>query len=224
MLADIEHCLPSCHIISLNMKNTKDKVLNQVLLLREASISQLSQKLALSEISVRHHLINLEAQGLVSSSEERHGVGRPRFVYSLTEKGYQIAPTNFFSLTDQALTTMKHFLGPEIFLGLLKQFGQDLAKVYSRSISSQNPEQILEEVADSLTRDGFVFSWTKSGEKLILNTHHCPVHHLGHKHPEVCTINHALLESLIQQPINHETCILQGDAACTYTYEVIDGR
>ena len=206
------------------MKDTKDKILSQVLLLRKATITQLSEKLGISEISVRHHLINLELEGLVSTSEERHGVGRPRFVYSLTEKGFQFAPIDTLSFTDQALTTMKNFLGPETFLDLLKQFGLDLAEAYKCSINSQNPEDILEEVADSLTRDGFVFSWAKSGEKLVLNMHHCPVHYLGHKHPEVCTINRALLESLVQHPISHETCILQGDAACTYTYEVIDGR
>jgi Predicted transcriptional regulator len=139
------------------MKYTKDSVLNQVLLLRKATITQLSEKLAISEISVRHHLIKLEAEGLVSASEERHGVGRPRFVYCLTEKGFQIAPTDYFRLTDQALTTMKHFLGLETFLDLLKQFGRDLAKTYTSSISSENPEQILEEVTESLTRDGFVF-------------------------------------------------------------------
>ncbi len=206
------------------MNNTKDNILNQVLLLRKATVTQLSEKLAISEISVRHHLIKLEAEGLVSSSEERHGVGRPRFIYSLTEKGYQVAPTDYFRLTDQALISMKNFLGPETFLELLIQFGSDLAEAYTRSISSQNPEQILEEVASSLTRDGFVFSWTTSGERFVLTTHHCPVHHLGQKHPEVCTINHALLESLIQHPLNHDTCILHGDAACTYTYEVLDGK
>jgi len=206
------------------MKYTKDSVLNQVLLLRKATITQLSEKLAISEISVRHHLIKLEAEGLVSASEERHGVGRPRFVYCLTEKGFQIAPTDYFRLTDQALTTMKHFLGLETFLDLLKQFGRDLAKTYTSSISSENPEQILEEATESLTRDGFVFSWTKSEESLVLTTHHCPVHHLGQKHPEVCTINHALLESLIQHPLKHDTCILLGDPGCTYTYEVLDGK
>jgi predicted ArsR family transcriptional regulator len=206
------------------MKNTKENILNQVLLLRKATITQLSEKLGISEISVRHHLIKLEAEGLVSASEERHGVGRPRFVYCLTEKGFQIAPTNYFRLTDQALTTMKHFLGPETFLELLKQIGTDLAEAYTSSICSENPEQILEEVAENLTKDGFVFSWTKSGESLALTTHHCPVHHLGQKHSEVCAINHALLESLIQHPLKHETCILQGDPGCTYTYEVLDGK
>ena len=206
------------------MKNTKDSILNQVLLLQKATITQLSEKLGISEISVRQHLMNLESEGFVISEGERHGVGRPRFVYRLTEKGFQNAPTDYIKLTDQALTTMKRFLGTDTFLQLLEQIGKDLAEGYTSSLSSLTPDQTLEEVAKGLAQDGFIFSWTRSDEKYILTTHHCSFHYLGQKHPEVCTINHALLESLIQHPLNHDTCILYGDAACTYTCEVLNGK
>ncbi|HOZ39051.1 MAG TPA: ArsR family transcriptional regulator, partial [Anaerolineaceae bacterium] len=86
------------------MKKTKDRILDQVLLLQKATISQLSDALEISEISVRHHLISLLEEGIVSSSEERHGVGRPRFIYRLTEKGFQNAPTNYATLNEHALT------------------------------------------------------------------------------------------------------------------------
>lgn len=206
------------------MKNTKDNILNQVFLLRMATISQLSEILAISEISVRHHLMSLEAEGVIASSEERHGVGRPRFVYHLTEKGFQNAPTNYIKLSDQALTTMKRFLGTDNLLELFKQIGRDFAEIYASSVSSQDLEEKLEQFASHLTQDGFIFSWTRSNEKYTLTTQHCPFHYLGQNHPEVCTINHALLESLIKHPISHDTSILRGDVACTYTYEVQDGK
>lgn len=71
------------------MKNTKERVFDQILLLRKATIAQLSEKIGVSEISIRHHLMSMEAEGIVASAEERHGVGRPRFVYFLTEKGFK---------------------------------------------------------------------------------------------------------------------------------------
>lgn len=205
------------------MKNTKETILNQILLIREATIAQLSDKLGISEISVRHHLLSLEAEGIVTSSEERHGVGRPRFIYRLTEKGFQTAPTDYLKLADQSLETMKRFLGTETLLELFRQIGKDLAQGYAISLNFQEQDQILEELSKLLTKDGFIFSWMKTDNKYILTTHHCPLHHLGQKHPEICTINHALLESLIQHPISHDTCILRGDPACTYTYEVDNG-
>jgi len=206
------------------MKSTKDNILNQLLLLQNATISQLSELLGISEISVRHHLMSLEAEGIITSSEERHGVGRPRFIYRLTEKGFQNTPTDYLKISDQALDTMKRVLGTDTLSELFREFGKDLAERYACSISYQNPDQNLEQIAANLTRDGFIFSWNRSGESYTLTTHHCPFHYLGQKHPEVCTINHALLESLIQHPISHNTCILRGDIACTYTYEADNGK
>jgi len=206
------------------MKNTKESIFEQLLLLQSATISQLSELLHISEISVRHHLISLEEEGVISSSEERHGVGRPRFVYRLTEKGYQNAPTDYRKISDQALQTMKQFLGTDTLMELLTAVGRDLAANYSSGISSQDHDQALSQIASALTRDGFIFSWARSGEKYMLTTHHCPFHYLGQGHPEICAINRALLESLIQKPISHESCILQGDEACTYTYEVQNGK
>lgn len=206
------------------MKNTKERILEQLLLLQNATISQLAELLLISEISVRHHLLSLEAEGVITSSEERHGVGRPRFIYRLTDKGYQNAPTDYLKISDQALQTMKRFLGADTALEFLKTLGRDLAEGYSCEINFEDHDQALSQIAASLTRDGFIFSWARSGEKYTLTTHHCPFHYLGQKHPEICAINHALLESLIRQPISHDSCILRGDAACTYTYEVQNGK
>ncbi|HPR34701.1 MAG TPA: helix-turn-helix transcriptional regulator [Anaerolineaceae bacterium] len=206
------------------MKNTKERVFDQILLLRKATIAQLSEKIGLSEISIRHHLMSMEAEGIVASAEERHGVGRPRFVYFLTEKGFKNAPTNYLKLSDQALTTMKGFLDADSLLALLTQIGRDLAINYASSLGTEDHDQSLDLLTNLLAKDGFIFSWIRSGEKYTLTTHHCPFQYLGQNHPEICTIIHALLESLIQSPISHDTCVLRGDAACTYTYEVQNGK
>jgi predicted ArsR family transcriptional regulator len=119
---------------------------------------------------------------------------------------------------------MKQFLGTDTLMELLTVLGRDLAANYSSEIILQDHDQVLSQIAAALTRDGFIFTWSRSGEKYTLTTHHCPFHYLGQSHPEICTINHALLQSLIRLPISHDTCILRGDAACTYTYEVQNGK
>lgn len=206
------------------MKTTKESILSQLLLLQSATISQLAELMGISEISVRHHLMSLEAEGVIISSEERHGVGRPRFIYRPTEKGYQTAPANYLKISDQALKTMKRLLSAGALQEILKALGHDLAGNYSDAMTLEDHDKNLERLAINLTQDGFIFSWAKSDQNYTLTTHHCPFHYLGQTHPEVCLINHALLESLVKRPITHNTCILRGDVACTYTYEVQDGK
>ena len=50
--------------------------------------NELAQAAAISPDSVRHHLSNHQAEGLVTLEEIKHGVGRPHHVFSLTEKAY----------------------------------------------------------------------------------------------------------------------------------------
>jgi len=61
----------------------------------------------INPISVRHHINRLEADGLVTSEEERHGVGRPRRLYFLTEKGRERFPTRYIRLTMRLLEQLK---------------------------------------------------------------------------------------------------------------------
>ena len=104
------------------------------------------------------------------------------------------------------------------------EFGKDIAAGYTNEITAREIDQILAQIAANLTPHGFIFTWTKSGTKYTLTTHHCPFHYLGQKHPEVCSINQALLESLTRQSLSHDTCIQKGDAVCTYTCEVKNGE
>ena len=58
-------------LIIINMKKTKEDILEQLLLLHTATIQQLADSLELSGIAVRHHLLDLEAEG---SSHPRRNV------------------------------------------------------------------------------------------------------------------------------------------------------
>ena len=71
------------------MKSTKDKILQTLLRKPKITINELAEAVGINPISVRHHLTNLQMEGLIAADEERHGVGRPRLVYSLTERPTQ---------------------------------------------------------------------------------------------------------------------------------------
>ncbi|HEX2994159.1 MAG TPA: winged helix-turn-helix transcriptional regulator, partial [Anaerolineales bacterium] len=62
----------------------KDKILQALLRKPKITINELAEAVGINPISVRHHLTNLQMEGLIAAEEERHGVGRPRLVYALT--------------------------------------------------------------------------------------------------------------------------------------------
>ncbi len=65
------------------MTSTRERVLQTLLTSPRSAINDLALAVGINGISVRHHLTNLQADGLVTYEEERHGVGRPLMVYLL---------------------------------------------------------------------------------------------------------------------------------------------
>ena len=88
-------------------KSTREKVLQTMLSRQRCTINELAKAVDINPISVRHHIARLEAEGLVTSEEERHGVGRPRRLYFLTEHGIDHFPSRYLKLTIRLLEQLE---------------------------------------------------------------------------------------------------------------------
>src|SRR3990170_6111125 len=109
------------------MKSTKDKILQTLLRKPKVTINELAEAMGINPISVRHHLTNLQMEGLIAAEEERHGVGRPRLVYSLTEDGMERFPTKYVRLTTRLLAQMKESMPGPVVAKLFSQIAEDMA-------------------------------------------------------------------------------------------------
>jgi len=89
------------------MKSTRERIIQTLLLNPKSTINDLANAVDINAISVRHHIISLQVEGLVLAQEERHGIGRPRLVYSLTESGAELFPTRYLRLVNQLFTQLK---------------------------------------------------------------------------------------------------------------------
>jgi predicted ArsR family transcriptional regulator len=198
------------------MKSTREKILNTLLTQRQATIKQLSEVVGINGISVRHHLINLQAEGLVTAEEQRRGVGRPAFVYRLTEKGMEKFPTNYLKLTNYLLTELEETLSPEELKATFERIGKKQAEESTNIDKNQPIETQLEQLANQLASDRFMLSWKKEGDSIILQSDNCPYLHVGKEHPEICRIDETLFSEALGREVKLETCMLRGDPSCTY--------
>jgi len=83
--------------------STRDVILRTLRSRGKCAVKELADAARISPVSVRHHLSNLQAEGLVEIEEIRHGVGRPRQVFSLTDRAMDLFPSRYFSLTHRLL-------------------------------------------------------------------------------------------------------------------------
>ena len=201
------------------MKSTRDRILQTLLRQPRRSTTELADSVGINPISVRHHLSSLQVDGLVSFEEERHGVGRPRLVYMLTEAGMEKFPTRYLRLTTRLLAQMKKSMPAPVVAKLFSQVAEDLADEYTEQLRGLGMEERLDFVKDILAEEGFTVEWEKQGDEYRIHEISCPYYQIGVNHPEVCAVDQALISRMLALPAEKVQCVLSGNAHCTYVVQ-----
>ena len=201
------------------MKSTRDRIVHTLLKKPGSTINDLAKAVDINPISVRHHLTNLQMEGLVDAQEERHGVGRPRLIYALTEHGMEQFPTRYLRLTSRLLDQLKSSLPEPMVSKLFTEMATSLADEYAEQMQGLSMEERLELISDLLAEEGFTVEWEKIGDQYRIHEITCPYLQIGQNHPEVCTVDQTLISKMLAVPAEKVQCILDGGAQCTYVVQ-----
>ena len=199
-------------------KSTRERVLYTLLKQHRCTINDLAVAVDINPIAVRHHIAKLEAVGLVNSEEERHGVGRPRRVYFLTEEGREKFPTRYMRLTTRLLQQLKEKMPEQMVNDLFSNMAEELAEEYANSVELDGltMEERLDLVDELLTQEGFDIEWERKGDQYHIREVSCPYFHIGQDHPEICQVDQTLISTMLNVPAEKIKCVLDGDSHCTY--------
>ena len=198
------------------MRSTKERILNTLLNKHNSTIGELADVVGINGISVRHHLINLQAEGLITAEEERHGVGRPRFIYKLSDKGFEQFPSNYLGLTNLLLDVLHSDLPKKQFETLMVKVGQRMAEMNKISEPDLPIEAKLAELSLKLAKGGFRISHEREGNLITIHSKNCPYHRIGVQHPEICQIDQTMFQNMLGKTINKVGCMLTGDKDCSF--------
>jgi predicted ArsR family transcriptional regulator len=201
-------------------------VLRTLLTRQRCTINELAEAVGINPISVRHHVTKLEAESFVTSEEERHGVGRPRRVYFLTENGMEQFPTRYLRLTVRLLEQLKETLPGPMVDKLFMQVANDLVSDYTSELKLDGVpfEERLNIVQDLLKGEGFTMEWTLKEDGYHIKEVNCPYYHVGQNHPEVCAVDQTLISSMLDVPVEKVKCVLDGDSYCTYVVAPVESE
>jgi DeoR family suf operon transcriptional repressor len=204
------------------MSSTRDRILQTLRSHPRSTVPELAEAVGINTISVRHHIASLQAEGLLGVEEVRHGVGRPRLVYYLTEKGLEKFPSRYLRLTNRLLDQIKDTMPENQVNQLFTRMAEDMADEYSPQAKGKNTEERLGLLQSLLAEEGFTMNWEMRGQQIHIHEITCPYYQIGKAHPEVCSVDQTLISSLLDIPIEKVKCILSGDNRCTYVLPVLD--
>jgi predicted ArsR family transcriptional regulator len=200
-----------------NENPTREKI---ILLLKKRgpmSIDSLGRELNITSMGIRQHLLFLERKGLINYVSKRQGIGRPAFLYKLTEKADYLFTKTY---DDFVLNLLKD---------VEKQDGQDkIAEVFNRHknrllrvarealLERRNIQDRVTGLKDFLEARGYFPELLSSNSHYSLKIFNCPIYRIAVDFKEACQQHMLMFRELLGKEVSLDECITDGKPSCTF--------
>ncbi len=176
----------------------------------------LADRLGMSNNAVRHHLKELEVDGLITHRREQRGVGAPVFIHVLTPAAEKLFPRRYEDLMTRALEHLADSEGRHAVVRLVEERYAALAARIREELRAAPAAERLAVVARLLADDGYMAQWEDTGGALVLKEHNCAIRAVAERFPEVCEAEARFLQDVLGVGVERRLHILDGCRACEY--------
>ena len=138
-------------------KGPRGAVLVQLKRARQLTAKELAGRLGVSLNAVRHHLKELEAEGLVEYEREHRGVGAPVFAYRLSAGGRGPLPSAVRGDADRAAGPVVEREGREAAVALLESLLRRASPAgFEAELAGCTPAERLQALGRVLSEEGYM--------------------------------------------------------------------
>lgn len=204
---------------SKKKRTTREVILHGIKQSPQSTVEDLAEVAEVSPVTVRHHLNALLADGAIEAASVRRKVGRPYYVYSLSQRGQEMFPKRYVQLTSRLLDELKGRLPEDAIGEIFEGVVETVLEEHRGEFEHLPLEERLDYLTELLTEEGFLASWerTDAGYKLV--EYSCPYLSIGSTHSEVCHFDRQLINGILQLNVLQESCMLHGAHCCEFSIE-----
>jgi predicted ArsR family transcriptional regulator len=181
-------------------------------------------RLGVSRQAALQTLERLAADGLVAHATERRGVGRPKWLWSLTEKAHGRFPDTHAQLTVEMLAAIAKEFGEAGVERLIARRERDAEAAYAEALA---PASTLESRLARLTAlrvtEGYMAKWSRQDDgSYLLVENHCPICAAATACQGFCRAELTLFRNVLGPDVEVERTdhILAGARRCAYRITV----
>jgi predicted ArsR family transcriptional regulator len=193
------------------------------------SPDMIAAALRASRSGIAQQLRALEGAGLVSRTPERHGVGRPRHLYDVTDDAQDLFPSNYEGLASGLMAAILELGGDQlledVFTARRRQSEATLRSSLAASLPADAPladrVRELARIQDAL---GYLAEARIDVDGVRLVQHNCAVHGVARDNPAVCRAEMDLFRGVLGVDLVRERHIALGDRCCQYLVAVAPDR
>lgn len=185
---------------------------------------ELAERLAVSPNAVRHHLRELEAEGLVAYGRVQRGVGAPTYAYRLTSAGEALFPRAYEELLTELLEHVEGRVGRGAAVAVFEQRYAQLTRRLLTELDGAKPMERVRRVAELMSDAGYMAEWDRRPGGFRLAEHNCAVRAVAERFPEVCAAEARFLRRVLGGSVERVRHIPSGCNACEYAIAFADSN
>jgi len=203
------------------MQPTRRRILELLRDCQGSTVDDLASAIALTTVTVRHHLDVLAQEGLVEMQKAQHRdtPGRPQHLWTLTPCAMERFPKNYQALSLMLLDEIQGSLPPDV----VERISQGVAGRMAAQASicaTASPEQRMKAAVDYLNTCGYAADWTQEDDQFVLRTRNCPYHEASRQHSELCNMDLMLVAKLLGTQPEVRERMSSGGTACCYVIKI----
>lgn len=198
------------------LQTTRQEILDILKKNGRASVDELAKRLGLTAMCIRQHLSVLERDALVTAYEERRKLGRPRHIYTLTERAEELFPRSYHVLLEWILDEIEAMDGQEKIAALVDRLAERMARQYTEELQGKSLEEKVAKMAEMLSEAGSLAEWAKVDGGYVLHEHNCRYYRVALRHRQICKLELLFLSKVLETEVTMAQCLLDEGPRCTY--------
>jgi predicted ArsR family transcriptional regulator len=198
------------------MKSTRDDIRDLLAAHGEATVTQIAGHLGLNQANIRRHLEAMRAGGLVDIRLQRQDVGRPSFVYRLTERAEEMSAhyPRLVSRMVRQLATLP--AAQPLLVQVFEGVAADIAGSHRIEVQGVTLAERVAETSVALKDEGIVDHWRKEDDGFHMMNTSCPYRMAAQASDAPCHADHRVVELLVGMPVVQVTRMVDGHQQCEY--------
>lgn len=202
--------------VPLRLRGARGLILIELKRAHLLTAKDLATKLGVSLNAVRHHLKELEAEGLVEYERQNRGVGAPAFAYRLSAVGEALFPRRYEATLTELLDYVVAREGRATAVAVLEARYDALARRLQQELAGATPAERMAAVTQLLSEEGYMAEGATFADNGTLIEHNCAIQAVAQRFPEICAAEARFLAAALGAEIDRQGHILSGCSACEY--------
>ena len=200
---------------------TKDRI---IMLLKKTgglTAEDLSKRVGITPMGIRQHLIALERKGVVNYDARKHGIGRPVFVYNLTERADDMFPKVYRDFSLDVLKDLESLDGRDKVSGLFRMRKERLLESRRKRLVNHDFHGKVKALSTMLEEEGYFTELDEADGNYTLNQYNCPISKVASYYNEACNYETELLSELLGRQVSMKRAIPFGDHYCSFKIPMV---